>query len=337
LQKDGFEAEFEVVTDDTGKLKAMNVTSADGSPCPGPEPRKRRPKKKDAKDTASEDDDGAATSGDDKENGKEDEAGENGDKTKKPRRRRRNGAKKPSGKPSSGGEEAKKEEPSWEKGLDESVQKVMVSKNVTIDGGRAFLAIGDARVKLGTDAYAALAHSTAVLAEGKWTVVPSGVVTVTWERVLKLSGDEWVPSTVEAEKAVLLTEIKLADGTYEHGCFPLRCRIICLLVDIVSYLLYYSLLFNSFCQANRCYRNDCNSLGKRQSRPQGGPGKARLSDEKDDLECIAGCGSTPSWSWKTIWKQKRQWKTRGRHETVRCRQQKKLSASVVMICVKLKG
>ena len=209
LQKDGFETEFEVVTDDAGKLKAMNVTSADGSPCPGPEPRKRRPKK--SASTNEDSDDGvaaAAASGDeDKENG---DNGENGnaesDKPKKPRRRRGKGGKKAG---------AKDKPSSWEADLDDKVQKAMENKALDVNGGRAFLAIGDARVKLGTDGYAALAHSSAILAEGKWTVVPSGKVTVTWEKVLKLSGDEWTPSTFDAEKAVLVTEMDLADG--KHG------------------------------------------------------------------------------------------------------------------------
>jgi hypothetical protein len=82
-----------------------------------------------------------------------------------------------------------------------------------VDGGRAFLSVGDTRIKLGTDGYAALAHTKAILAEGKWTVEPTGVVAVAWERVLKLGESEWAPSTVDAEKDFLITEIKLADGT----------------------------------------------------------------------------------------------------------------------------
>lgn len=74
------------------------------------------------------------------------------------------------------------------------------------------MAIGDARVKLGTDGYAALAHSTAILAEGSWTVEPTGLVKVTWDRVLKLADSAWVPTTAEDAKAVLVTEINLTDG-----------------------------------------------------------------------------------------------------------------------------
>ncbi|KAL3923553.1 MAG: hypothetical protein SGILL_001592 [Bacillariaceae sp.] len=187
--RDGFETEFEVVTEDAG-FKAVNVTSADGTPCPGPEPRKRRPKKSSSgakEDEATEDDNG-------KENGKG-----GGD------RRSKNTGTKPAA--------LAKKEDSWENDLDENVKKALESKSLAINGGRAFLAIGDARIKLGTDGYAALAHSAALLAEGKWTVEPNGVVTITWERVLKLDGDEWAPSTAEAEKEILVSEINLVDDS----------------------------------------------------------------------------------------------------------------------------
>jgi hypothetical protein len=216
LQKEGFETQFEVLTDDTGKLKAVNVTSADGSPCPGPEPRKKRPKKSASGGAKSDGDAGAASVDDgDKENGGADEGkgDEKGKSGRKPRRRNRNGSKKGgNGAATTNGEESKKED-SWEKKLDENVQESMKSKKITVNGGRAFLAVGDARIKLGTDGYAALAHSKAVLAEGNWSVVPGGVVTFKWERALKLSDGDWSLSTVDAEKDALVTEIKFTDGT----------------------------------------------------------------------------------------------------------------------------
>jgi hypothetical protein len=217
VQKEGFEAEFEVLTDDTGKLKAVNVTSADGSPCPGPDARKRRPKKS-TSGVGKGEKDVTAASGDDGENknGSVDEGKSNdkGNSGKKPRRRNRNnGSKKgANGTVAPSSAEAKKED-SWDKILDENVQEALKSKNITVNGGRAFLAFGDARIKLGTDGYAALAHSTAVLAEGSWTVIPSGAVTFMWERVLKLDENEWVLSTVLAEKEVLINGIDFSDGT----------------------------------------------------------------------------------------------------------------------------
>jgi cold shock CspA family protein len=126
--KDGFEVEFEVITDTNGKLKAENVTSDDGSPCPGPEPRERRKRNKN-KGLAGE-------SGD--ENGGEKSDEEPKDPAAKGRGRRRNGKK---------GSNEKK--PSWEDDLDESVKEGMESRKIKILAGKTFLAIGDARVKLG--------------------------------------------------------------------------------------------------------------------------------------------------------------------------------------------
>ncbi|KAG7364477.1 cold shock transcription antiterminator [Nitzschia inconspicua] len=208
--KEGFETQFEVLTDDAGKLKAVNVTSADGSPCPGPEPRKRRPKKS----TPKGDGDVAATSGEegDKESGASDEG--KGKAGRKPRRRNRNGKKESTAAATTNGEATKKED-SWETKLDDSVQESLKSKKITVNGGRAFLAVGDARIKLGTDGYAALAHSKAVLAEGTWTVLPSGVVTFKWERVLKLDGSEWSLSTADGEKDTLVAEIKLVEDSVQ--------------------------------------------------------------------------------------------------------------------------
>jgi hypothetical protein len=102
----------------------------------------------------------------------------------------------------------------WEQDLEENVQVAMESKDIEVDGGRAFLSIGDARMKLGTDGYAALAHSEAILAEGKWTVVPSGIVSVTWERVLNLVDNEWTLSNIVDVAGFLLNEVDLSDGTY---------------------------------------------------------------------------------------------------------------------------
>ena len=131
------EVEFEAITDDNGKLKAQNVTTADGSACPGPEPRERRkrqPKKKEAESGEEEDGDGEKVDGGEK-------AGDGGDGTgaekkgKNNRRRRKNSKNGKQGEPAPG---------SWYAELEETVQKSMESRNIKIDGGRAFLPIGDA-------------------------------------------------------------------------------------------------------------------------------------------------------------------------------------------------
>lgn len=60
--------------------------------------------------------------------------------------------------------------------------------------------------------YAAFAHASGVIGEGTFTCDTAGKISVTWNQVLKLDGSEWIASTADAEKAVLPSEISLADG-----------------------------------------------------------------------------------------------------------------------------
>lgn len=209
LQKDGFETEFEVITDENGKYKAVNVTSADGSPCPGSELRQRSRR---SKKTADEN-----NSGDVEQVTNDNDAANEVDKegtTAAPKRMTRNQRRsKKRNSDNNNKKDIKKPHP-WEQDLEENVQVAMKSKDIEVDGGRAFLSIGDARMKLGTDGYAALAHTEAILAEGKWTVVPSGIVSVTWERVLNLVDNEWTLSNIVDVAGFLLNEVDLSDGTY---------------------------------------------------------------------------------------------------------------------------
>jgi len=202
--KDGFETEFEVVTEESGKLRAISITSADGSPCPGPEPKQRR---KPRSNRSGEIDEAKTNENSDEDEGEDANANASGKRTSS-RKKRNNNAK------NNGDDDGDiSRPPSWETGLEESVQVAMKLKDIKVDAGRAFLSIGDARVKLGTDGYSALAHAEALLAEGTWTVEPNGVVTTTWDRVLKLGdNNEWILSTVVDEKELLLTEINLSDA-----------------------------------------------------------------------------------------------------------------------------
>jgi hypothetical protein len=187
------------------------VTGLDGAPCPGPEPRERRQRKKKTKE------DGSAESGDETggENGgeKSEEGGD--DKEKKVKRRRKKPAKKLDAKP---------QPKSWYTDLDESVQESLESRSIKVDAGRAFIAIGDSRFKLGTGGYAAVAHKSGILAEGTYTCAADGKIAVTWEHVLKFNS-EWEPSTPDAEAASLVTEIILTDGKkfYLFVCYPCSC------------------------------------------------------------------------------------------------------------------
>jgi hypothetical protein len=193
------------------------VTGLNGAPCPGPEPRERRQRKKKTKEDGSaesEDETGGDTGGE-----KSDEGGD--DKEKKSKRRRKKPAKKLDAKP---------QPKSWYSDLDTTVQESLESRSIKVDAGRAFVAIGDARFKLGTGGYAAMAHKSGILAEGTYTCAADGKITVTWEQVLKFDSDsEWKPSTPDAEAASLMTEIVLTDGEKfcccwcAASCYPCSC------------------------------------------------------------------------------------------------------------------
>jgi hypothetical protein len=227
------------------KYRALNVKSADGSPCPQPPKRERKSgNKKDKKDGDGDKKDGEGNSNGNKTGGGDDDNDDDGEKAeggKKKSRRKRGGGKKKGG-GASGSEDSngksngnkkdgsdKKEserQPTWEASLDESVQKSMTERGITVDNqGRAFLSVGDdVRIKLGTDSYAAMAHSKALLAEGEWSVDSSnGKITIVWKKVLKWgegSGDSdkesgvWSVSSAEAEASLLVSEFTLTDGKF---------------------------------------------------------------------------------------------------------------------------
>ena len=203
--------EFEAITDDSGKLTAQNVTASDGSPCPGPEPRETRRRRQGKGGVAAESGDGSEdkTQGDAEksDSGAKDEREKKG-RNRRHRRRNRNGKKSKEENKS----DAKQEEKSWHMGLEENVKKSLEDRSIKTDNGRAFLAMGDSRIKLGTLGYLAIAHTSGLLAEGTYTCDKDGKVTATWQHVLKYDGAEWKPSAADDEKEILVAEFSLVDG-----------------------------------------------------------------------------------------------------------------------------
>ena len=164
--KDGMEVQFEVATDSDGKLKAQNVTAADGSPCPIPEPReRRRRKKKEDADTSTPDDEAGGANEAPKQG--EENSKQTSNSNEKPaekkggRNRRRKNNKKPNtttndaknentNKANAADDDKKPAKESLESILEPSVKKALELKNIKIVAGKTFVAIGDARIKLGS-------------------------------------------------------------------------------------------------------------------------------------------------------------------------------------------
>lgn len=181
--------------EDTGKLKAINVTAPGGGAIkPPPRERKRRPLKGKSSGGA-----GAATSSGDEAAAPSDEKKNGGGK-------KAGGAGKPSAATSSSGREppfhdiigADAKAKIKDKGVD-------LGRKMTID-----VALGDARIKLGQGGYAGLALASAVVGEGTYTCDESGNVNFTWERCLEYKDGSWTAG----DAGKLLKSFSLANGKW---------------------------------------------------------------------------------------------------------------------------
>jgi cold shock CspA family protein len=106
---------------------------------------------------------------------------------RKPRRRRRGAAE---------GQEqvqsqvqTKAPQPMWHNDLKEEVKDVLDQKGIARVTGTLDIAIGDARVKLGTRGYASVAQKDKNIAEGSFTCDQDGQVTLQWKRAIQFDND----------------------------------------------------------------------------------------------------------------------------------------------------
>jgi hypothetical protein len=150
--------EFDVVTDDDGKLKAVNVTAPGGGPCTGPRIR-HGPRRTDA------------------DAGEHQNGGTNGNRKKK---------------------ERPAPQPKWHEELAQSVKDSLTDKSISLATGTIDVAFDTARVKLGTGAYTSMVDSSGYLAEGSYTHSEDGTIKLTWDRALKLDSGEWKSMPVES-------------------------------------------------------------------------------------------------------------------------------------------
>jgi len=184
------EVEYGIEKEESGKLKAINVTSVGGGPVKPPKrdrkrgPRKGRPSEEGGAEAA------AATAAPAKKNGGKANGGGGG-----------------------GGDTPAKEkaarEPPFHDVITEEAKKQIAAKGV--DLGRKMtidVALEQARIKLGQGGYAGLAHASGMVGEGTYACDEQGQVTFTWERCLKHADGKW--ST--AETSELLPGFSLANG-----------------------------------------------------------------------------------------------------------------------------
>jgi len=168
---EGWVVEFETGHDDDGKIKAENVTGVGGGPCTGPRhPRRRR------------------TGGEEHIDGDENASG---DETRF-RRNRSRGKREP--------------QPIWHDSLSEELKMSLQGKNIRTSTGTIDVALGSARIKLGTRGYASMADADAILVEGSFTCNDTGEVTFEWKRALQFD-DEWKLRDLDG----LFTQMSLYD------------------------------------------------------------------------------------------------------------------------------
>lgn len=195
--------------EESGKLKAINVTAPGGvSIKPPKRDRKRAPRGKGKGDAASgESEDEAApanetpapkekTEGAAKSNGRK-KGGDKGGEKKTPVEK-----KAPT--------ESKPREPPFHDAIDEEAKASIKAKGV--DLGRKMtvdVAFGDSRIKLGQGGYAGLADSSGMVGEGTYTCDEKGLVAFTWERCLSYSDGKWSSGDI----GKLIKSLSLANGT----------------------------------------------------------------------------------------------------------------------------
>jgi hypothetical protein len=170
-----------------------------------------------------------------------------------PRSRRRTGNTSSSGggatkKPSAnrGKGSSKQKEPFWHISLNGDVKTCLKEKEVRTTTGTVDVAFGDARIKLGSQGYASVAHAEGIIGEGKFVCSEDGTATFTWEHCISFdaASGSWVLGLEKT--AVLPSVLSLLDG--EHSVS---------FISIVSLPLYPHILISLFSPSITFYVSQC--------------------------------------------------------------------------------
>jgi hypothetical protein len=196
--------EFDIETEASGKLKAMNVTAPGGvSIKPPPKREKKRPQRK---AVAAENGDAVnpalTTAVDDNVAPVKEKNG----RTKKP-------SVKKAAETTAAAIAKPPRDPPFHDVLTDDVKASIAAKGVEL--GRKMtvdIAIGGARIKLGQGGYAALADARGMIGEGTYTCDMTGNVSFVWERCLVFSDNKWNATATDA----LLLSLSLPNGTFPY-------------------------------------------------------------------------------------------------------------------------
>mmetsp|Transcript_16109 Transcript_16109/g.15537 ORF Transcript_16109/g.15537 Transcript_16109/m.15537 type:complete len:289 (-) Transcript_16109:190-1056(-) len=193
---EAWKVEFTLGEDEDGKIKAENVTAPGGGSCTGPRStRRRRDGRRGNGTTEGEADGEDANPGDQVVEGAENADNETtGNRRGRGRNFREKGPRSPP-------------QPFWHEILSEDVKSALSTKGIRHSTGTIDVAVGPARVKLGTRGYSSMVHADGILAEGSFTCDESGLTEFEWKSALKFV-DEWV--TMD-DIPSLLSQLTLTD------------------------------------------------------------------------------------------------------------------------------
>lgn len=188
---EGWTVEFEIGADEDGKIKAENVTGAGGGPCTGPRHPRRRTGRRNNDEEGSPDDGEEAAERDDEEG---DAAPRSNNRS---RTKERNG-----GRPS-------QPKTIWHDGLTDEVKESLKGKEIRTSTGTIDIALGAARIKLGTRGYSSMADVEGLLVEGSFDSDENGNVTFEWKRAIQFEhGQGWMP---RVDLIGLIGQVSLVD------------------------------------------------------------------------------------------------------------------------------
>merc|ERR1740124_1314496 len=184
---EGWTVEIEIGRDEDGKIKAENVAGAGGGPCTGPRHPCRRTGRR---------------SNTDDEAGEGEEAVEGGDAAAPRKRNDSRGKERNGGRPS-------QPKTIWHDGLTDTVKESLKGKEIRTSTGTIDIALGAARIKLGTRGYSSMADADGLLVEGSFDSDQDGNVTFDWKRAIQFEhGQGWLP---RVDLIGLIGQISLAD------------------------------------------------------------------------------------------------------------------------------
>lgn len=207
LQTEGAPVEYEIEKEESGKLKAINVTAPGGASIKPPKRERKRLPRKGKEEGANGDEAEAEVAADDEADA--DGAKEGGGAGRSNGRRKGGRSRKtPDGEVKTA--EPKPRVPPFHDVINEEAKNSIKAKGV--DLGRKMtvdVAFGDLRIKLGQGGYAGLASAKGTIGEGTYTCDDNGLISFTWERCLAFADGKWT----SADVGTLVGSLSLANGT----------------------------------------------------------------------------------------------------------------------------